>query len=88
MILAGCLADSHPAKFAMKPGPEPIVNCKEWSYSPAGIGIWVAKGATFTLGKCTNKFAATSIGKHTAKVCGGYDLTDVLDAKCGAKAKQ
>jgi hypothetical protein len=87
MILAGCLADSHPDKLAMKPGPEPIVNCKEWSYNAQG-GFWIAQGATFTLGKCTNKFAATSIARHTAKVCGGYDLTDVLDAKCGAKANQ
>jgi hypothetical protein len=87
MISTACLADPTSTKGIVKPGPEPAVNCKEWSYNPSGSGVWIGTRATFTLGKCTNKFAATSIAKHTVKVCGGYDLTNVLDAKCGPKAK-
>jgi len=65
--------------------PPNNINCKDWSYNPAMGGMWKsAEGTKITVGSCKNMgFSGDMIAAHVIKLCGKYDLTDILDAKCG-----
>ena len=65
--------------------PEPILNCKDWSYEPAS-NAWVSgPNATIKIGGCTRTWDEVVFGKHTVTACEKYDVTDILDSKCAAK---
>jgi hypothetical protein len=48
-------------------------------------GMWKsAEGTKITVGSCKDmRISNDIIARHMVKVCGKYDLTDILDAKCG-----
>jgi len=81
MVSANAFAAALPAK------PEPTLNCKDWSYERAAQAWVSGPNATIKVGECTRTWDEVVFGKHTVKACGKYDVTDMLDSKCGAKHK-
>ena len=65
--------------------PPNNIDCMDWSYNPTMGGMWKsAEGTKITVGSCKDmRISNDIIARHMVKVCGKYDLTDILDAKCG-----